>query len=198
MGRQDPAGDRQRPSSAETRTRRADEAARRVAEDPDEEARSICLRLLTMRARTRAELSDALASRDVPDDASARVLDRLSRVGLIDDVAFAASFAAAVHGSRGLAANEIKRQLRAKGVAVDLTETAVLRIDADRERETAARLVHRKATSMGNLESAVKTRRLVGMLARKGYSPAVAYQVVRDVLGEQADDAQSDDTAWLA
>lgn len=198
MGRKDPAGDGRCLPPAETRTRRADEAARRVAEDPDEEARAICLRLLTMRGRTRAELSEALASRDVPDDASARVLDRLSRVGLIDDVAFAASFTAAVHGSRGLAANEIKRQLRAKGVAVDLAETAVLGIDADRERETAARLVQRKATSMSNLEPVVKTRRLVGMLARKGYSPAVAYQVVRDVMGEQADDAQSDDTAWLA
>src|ERR1700712_208021 len=130
MGRRDSAGGRPRPSPAETRTRRADEAARRVADDPDEEARAICLRLLTMRARTRAELSDALAARDVPDDASARALDRLSRAGLVDDVAFAASFTAAVHGSRGLAANEIKPQLRAKGVDGDLAETAVLGIDA--------------------------------------------------------------------
>lgn len=158
----------------------------------------ICLRLLTMRARTRAELSDALASRQVPDEAAARVLDRLGRVGLIDDVAFATSFTTALHSTRGLAANEIKRQLRAKGVDDDLAETAVIAIDANRERETATKLVQRKAKSMGKLEPNVKTRRLVGMLARKGYSPGVAYQVVRDVLGELSDEVPSDDTAWLA
>jgi len=103
-----------------------------------------------------------------------------------------------VHSSRGLAANEIRRQLRAKGVDDDLAETAVIAIDADRERETAAKLVQRKAKSMGKLEPNVKTRRLVGMLARKGYSPGVAYQVVRDVLGELSDEVPSDDTAWLA
>lgn len=198
MGRQASAGGRPCPSPAEARSRRTDEAARRIAGDPDEEARAICLRLLTIRARTRVELSDALTSRQVPDEAAARVLDRLRRVGLIDDVAFAASFTTAVHSSRGLAANEIRRQLRAKGVDDDLAETAVIAIDADRERETAAKLVQRKAKSMGKLEPNVMTRRLVGMLARKGYSPGVAYQVVRDVLGELSDEVPSDDTAWLA
>ena len=53
----------------------------------------ICLRLLDQRARSRAELADALRRRGVPDDAATRVLDRFVEVGLIDDAALAAGFA---------------------------------------------------------------------------------------------------------
>jgi len=39
----------------------------------------LCLRLLTARARTRAELAGQLTKRGYPDDVSAAVLDRLSK-----------------------------------------------------------------------------------------------------------------------
>ena len=55
----------------------------------EEQARALCLRLLTARARTRAELSGQLAKRGYPDDVSDRVLDRLAAVGLVDDADFA-------------------------------------------------------------------------------------------------------------
>ena len=44
----------------------------------EEQARALCLRLLTARSRTRAELEGQLAKRGYPDDVSARVLDRLA------------------------------------------------------------------------------------------------------------------------
>src|SRR6202034_4898601 len=55
----------------------------------EEQARSLCLRLLTARARTRAELVAQLTKRGYPDEVSVRVLDRLADVGLIDDADFA-------------------------------------------------------------------------------------------------------------
>ena len=55
----------------------------------EEQARSLCLRLLTARARTRAELEGQLVKRGYPDDVSERVLDRLAHVGLVDDADFA-------------------------------------------------------------------------------------------------------------
>ena len=65
--------------------------------DPEVVAKAICLRLLTARARTRAELREALAARAVPEAASAKVLDRLTEVGLVDDSAFAASYVTSRH-----------------------------------------------------------------------------------------------------
>ena len=75
---------------------------------------------------------------------------------------------------------------------------AVAGLDADQEIATGRRLVERRIRSMAGLEPAVQTRRLVGMLARKGYSPSMAFQVVRDAVGAYSDDAAPDDTAWLA
>src|SRR5262249_23857501 len=68
--------------------------------DPESVARAICLRLLAQRARTRAELAQALRRRGVPDGAAGSVLDRFAEVGLIDDAALAQN-AALTHRERG-------------------------------------------------------------------------------------------------
>jgi regulatory protein len=147
--------------------------------DPESVARAICLRLLTARSRTRAELADALRARNVPDEVAKTVLDRFSDVGLINDADFARMFTAARHAERGLSAREIARQLRDKGVAAETVQEAVGGIDPAVEFETARRLVERKLRSMSALDEATRTRRLLGLLARKGYGPGIAYSAIR-------------------
>jgi regulatory protein len=148
--------------------------------DPESAARTICLRLLTARARTRAELAEALRKREVPDQAAERVLNRFVEVGLIDDAAFAADFATMRQAERGLSKREIARQLRSKGIDDEVVGEVTEQLGGDREVEVARQLVARKLRSMKSLETQVTVRRLVGMLARKGYSPSLAYRVVRD------------------
>ena len=75
----------------------------------EEQARNLCLRLLTARARTRAELEGQLAKRGYPDELSQRVLDRLAHVGLVDDVDFAEQWVR----SRRVNAGKGKRALAA-------------------------------------------------------------------------------------
>lgn len=165
--------------------------------DPDSAARTICLRLLTARSRTRAELLEALRTRDVADEVAVRVLNRFAEVGLIDDASFAETFVSTRHAERGLAKREIARQLRSKGVADHVVNRATAEICADQELEMARQLVARKMRSMSGLDPQAQVRRLVGMLARKGYTPAQAYQVVRDATDVSAAE-QDGDTAWLA
>lgn len=178
---------------SESDHRRADPEA-----DPEDVARTICLRLLTARARTRAELRDALAARGVPDSASTTVLDRLSAVGLVDDRAFADSYVVSRQRDRGLAVREISRQLRNKGVDETVITTAVEAAAGEAEAEAARQLVLRKLRSMSRLTPEARTRRLVAMLARKGYPPSMAFQVVREAVGTVSEDTAPDDTAWLA
>ncbi|MGS2805427.1 hypothetical protein [Nocardia sp. MW-W600-9] len=53
------------------------------------------------------------------------------------------------------------------------------------DEQAAADLVRRKLRSMPtDLDRAKATRRLVDMLARRGYSPAIAYPVVKAELAE--------------
>lgn len=149
--------------------------------DPESVARAICLRLLTQRARSRAELADALRKRGVPDEAAGRVLDRYVEVGLIDDAALAAGLAAAQHNERGLARRAVAVTLRRRGLAGE-TDSALATIDSDSERAKARELVARRRVALAGLPPEVQARRLVGLLARKGYPPGLSYAVVKEVL----------------
>ncbi|MEU8195501.1 recombination regulator RecX [Microbispora amethystogenes] len=150
--------------------------------DPEAVARAICLRLLTMAPKTRAQLADALRKRDVPEEAATAVLERFSEVGLIDDEAFAAAWVTSRHAGRGLARRALAQELRRRGVAEETVEDALERLDPDEETETARRLVERKLAGTRGVEPQARMRRLVGMLARKGYSPGLAFRIVREAI----------------
>jgi regulatory protein len=141
-------------------------------------ARAICLRQLTNRARSRAELAATLRKRGVPDEAATRVLDRFTEVGLIDDTALAQTLAAAQHRERGLAARAVAAKLRRRGLGDDDVDTAVSDIDADSERARATTLVRARLAALADLPVPVQQRRLAGLLARKGYSASLTWEVV--------------------
>jgi len=151
-------------------------------EDPEAVARQILLRRLTDQPRSRAELAKALAGKRVPDDVSVRLLDRFEEVGLVDDAAFARSWVESRQRGRGLARRALAHELRTKGVDSETAREALDAVDPDAERETARRLVRRKIPTLTRHERAVAQRRLIGMLARKGYPPGVARAVVDDEL----------------
>jgi regulatory protein len=150
--------------------------------DPESVARVICLRQLDQRARTRSELAAVLQRRGVPDDAARAVLDRLTDVGLIDDGELAANYALAQHRERGLAGRAVAMKLRQRGLDEPVVQAAVGQIDAESEADAARALVARKLRSLRGLDPPTQARRLVGLLARRGYPPGLAHQIVRDAL----------------
>ncbi|WP_097870543.1 recombination regulator RecX [Streptomyces sp. rh34] len=158
--------------------------------DPVEQARNICLRLLTGTPRTRKQLADALRKREIPDEAAEEVLARFEDVGLIDDAAFAGAWVESRHHGRGLARRALVRELRTKGVESAVIDEAVGRLDPDQEEETARELVARKLRSTRGLDRDKRLRRLAGMLARKGYGEGMALRVVRQALEEEGEDTE--------
>jgi regulatory protein len=161
--------------------------------DPESVARTILLDQLTGRARSRRELADKLAQKNVPDDVATRLLDRFEEVGLVDDGAFARTWISQRGaGNRGLARRALAQELRRKGVDDETAREALDEIDPDDEEAAARALVRRKLRSMRGLDPQVATRRLVGMLARKGYAGGLAYAVVRDELALDDDPAAGD------
>jgi regulatory protein len=129
-------------------------------------------------------LSALLARRGVPDDAATSVLDRFAEIGLIDDVALADSFAASAHHERGLSRRAVATKLRQRGIDEPVVQAAVDQIDADSELAAAHALALHRLRALGGLEPAVQARRIVGLLARRGYSPGLAYRVVKDVIAD--------------
>ncbi len=159
-----------------------DEVDRGPEPDPESVARKILLDQLTGQARSRAELRSKLAARNVPDDVAETLLDRFEEVGLVDDAAFARAWVESRQAGRGLAPRALREELRCKGVAeADIVE-ALAGVDTATQEEAARVLVRRKLRSMRGLEPTVATRRLVGMLGRKGYPSGLVFAVVRDEL----------------
>ncbi|WP_030992743.1 recombination regulator RecX [Streptomyces sp. NRRL S-1813] len=155
---------------------------------PEEQARAICLRLLTGNPRTRKQLGDALRQRGIPEEAAEEVLSRFEEVGLIDDAAFADAWVESRHHGRGLARRALARELRTKGVDSALIDVAVGRLDSEQEESTARELVDRKLRSTRGLDREKRLRRLAGMLARKGYAEGLALRVVKQTLEEEGED----------
>jgi len=161
--------------------------------DPESVARKILLDALTGQARSRKELRDKLARRDVPADLAERLLDRFTEVGLVDDEAFARSWVESRQRSRGLARRALAQELRRKGVDDETTRTALDDLDPADEEAAARALVRKKLRSLRGVDRTTATRRLAGLLARKGYPAAMAFAVVREELGAADDDEPSYD-----
>ena len=156
--------------------------------DPTEVAREICLRQLAVRPRTRAELDAALRQRGIPEHVAAAVLDRYDEVGRIDDAAFARAWVTSRHHGRGLARRALAHELRQRGVDAEAAGAALAGLDDSTEAATARALVDRKLrTVRGEPEQIF--RRLVGMLARKGYPAGLAIRAVKDALAAQSAEA---------
>jgi regulatory protein len=150
--------------------------------NPESVARAIVLRKLTAAPRTRAQLADDLRRRAVPDDVATKVLDRFTEVGLVDDRAFADLWVRSRQAQRGLSRRALAHELRNKGVADELVADALAGVGDDDERVAAEELVARRLPSLARFDREVQLRRLVGMLARKGYSGGLAMQVVQAAL----------------
>jgi regulatory protein len=160
----------------------ADQRAPEPPEDPVQHAKDICLRLLTARPRTKVELAQALARKGVEEDVATGVLERLDQVGLIDDAAFADVWVRSRHNLQGLSRRALAMELRRKGVDDESAEEALSTVDPDAEEERARQLVRKRLRSLTSDDETAKIRKLVGMLARKGYAQGLAYRVVKDEL----------------
>lgn len=139
--------------------------------------------------RTAHQIKDRLMSRGAPEEVAEAVVDRLAELGYVNDEQFAESWVRSRQRSRGLAKGAIKRELITKGIDKETADAAVEDVADEDEYERAKTLALKKVKSMRGLDKQVATRRLVGMLGRKGYPPGIAFAVVKDVLSIDSDEA---------
>ena len=157
--------------------------------DPTSQARDICLRQLTTGPRTAAQLAAAMTGRGIGEDVVADVLVRFTEVGLIDDAAFAAAWVESRHAGRGLARRALAQELRHRGVAAEHVAVAVAELEPEREIATARAPAERRLAASRGQDPAVRFRRTAAVLARKGYSPALTYRVIREALEAEGTEA---------
>ncbi|SEE56124.1 regulatory protein [Arthrobacter alpinus] len=160
--------------------------------NPASVARAIVLRQLTHSPKSRFQLSQKLAERHIPEDVAEAVLDRFEAVKLIDDAEFAQMWVRSRSLHKSLARGALKRELAEKGIDPHLAQDALDQVDDDTERRQAKDFVRKKLRGSIDLSERSErdkyTRRWVAMLARKGFNPGTAFEVVAQVIDEYLED----------
>jgi regulatory protein len=145
-------------------------------------AHAAALRLLTTRARTRAELRQRLEQRGFEAAAVAETLERLERVGLVDDAALAGAVAEG-RAERGLDAPAIAAELRDRGVDPAVAERAAqAAVPAEDRADRCRQVAKARLAQLAGLPTSTQLRRLASYLARRGYPPDLAETVARDLI----------------
>jgi regulatory protein len=140
------------------------------------------LGLLAVRPRSRRELEQRLRQAGFEDADVADVLGRLEGVGLVDDQAFARDLAAHAFGDRRSGARAVRDALASKGVTAATTAAVIEEFGGDEEGR-ALELARSRAARLDGVPREKAYARLVGLLARRGYTPGVARHAARVALG---------------
>jgi regulatory protein len=150
-------------------------------------AKQVLLRRLSHAPRTRKELAKDLKDKDISDEVANVALDRFEEVGLINDQALASNYVSSQHERKGLGKNALRQQLRAKGVSDDVALEAISQISDDQEFQAAFALACKKIRSLQRDDAKTQLRKIVGVLARKGYPSNLAFRVAKEVITDLPD-----------
>jgi regulatory protein len=141
------------------------------------------LRALARRAFARADLARRLVKKGHPAAAVAVALDRLAARGLLDDLAFARSFAE-TRTARGRGPARIRRDLLAMGVGDAVVRAAVAESwsSDDDVAERALALARSRAPRLAGLPRQAQRRRLLAFLTRRGFTGVAAGRAITQVV----------------
>lgn len=157
------------------------------AEEAKAAVRKRALGLLDARGRSRHELRGRLIDAEFDPVVVDDVLDDLAAVNLIDDATFAREWVRQRHARRGKSSRVLDQELREKGVADSVRAEALEQIDASDEEATAQALAEKKARTIRDVpvdraDSDKALRRIVGVLARRGFPQGMSLRIARQAL----------------
>lgn len=172
-------------------------AARAAEEaDPYTRAKTIVYNQLAYSAKTRGQLRKKLQAEGFDAELIEPLLDKFEAAKLIDDAEYAQTFVAQKSRTKKLSRAALRRELAERGVRGEEAENALAQRTDEQEREDAAELVRKKLRPGMDLSDRAEkdrvTRRLLGMLARRGYSSSVSMSVIREELAAYG----ADDELW--
>lgn len=162
-------------------------SATKTSVDPAERAREIAIRLLTHSPRSAAQLREGLLKREVEPEVVEEVIERYQEVGLLDDPELAATIARTRHRERGKSRRAVRQELQRKGFEAHDIDAALEQISDEDEHDVARELALKRWSQLEGVDRDKRVRRVVGMLGRRGYSPSLAFALVREC--EDADNS---------
>lgn len=155
--------------------------------DHDEVGRAVDVgaRFLAVRPRSVDEVRRKLAEKDVPSPVIDLAIERLTDIGYLDDVAFAAFWVRERLSSKPISPRALRYELRQKGVASDIIDEVLVDLDAAEAAYDAAQAGVRRLRGSTLREFREK---LIGALARRGFGYSDAKVAVQRVIDELPED----------
>ncbi len=141
------------------------------------------LRSLEARSYARGDLARRLVRKGHPRVAVDCAMERAQALGLLDDAAFARGYVE-TRSTRGRGPVRLTRDLMAMGVERSVIDGAIASHwpDGLEGAELPLALVRRRAAQLAGLPPAVRRRRLLAFLARRGYSGRTVSAVVAEAV----------------
>ncbi len=158
--------------------------APRPLDEQRADAERLSMRALGRKGVSESEMRTLLLQQDLDPDVVEHEIARLTRVGLLDDVALATDLVDRLHARKGLGRQGVVTELRRRGIDQAAIDTALDEAadDEDDEFLRAQELADKRAQQMRGLDRATAERRLSGFLMRKGYSSGVVRIAVERAL----------------
>ncbi len=160
--------------------------------------RAKALRLLDQRMRSRKELVERLeAVEEFPTSMIEEVVDDLTRSGLVNDELFASEWVRQRFASRGKSKMVLNRELQEKGIDASLRVVALEQITHNAEEEVARKLAAKKAATIKSVAPDFNSkqkdlRKVVGVLARRGFPSELSMNIARDQLEDRYRELEED------
>ncbi|MFO0658836.1 MAG: regulatory protein RecX [Polyangiaceae bacterium] len=142
--------------------------------------------MLTARSRARRELAMALRRTGEPSEAIEPALERLDRLGYLDDAAFARAYVRSKVATAGAGKGKIRGDLLRKGVSKPIADAAIEEVFDEQEvveEDVVIALAQKRLKSLSGLDRETQRRRLYGFLARRGFGADDVMRAVRAVIG---------------
>jgi len=156
-----------------------DDIARLCKQDEAERAYERALNFLSYRPRSEAEVRRNLRRKNVEDEVAEVVVERLTRVGLLDDREFARYWIDNRLQFKPRGARALRHELRQKGVPSSIIDDALVGFD---EEAAARKAAEARVRRLAHLDPDDFRRRLSAYLARRGFFYSVIAPIVEDML----------------
>lgn len=151
----------------------------RAKTPPKEPALPYAVKLLSTRAYSVKKLRDKLYNRGYHRDEIEEALGKLSAKNLIDDERYAEGFLRTRLEIRPRGKTALVRDLLSRGVDLSTAKHAVDHaVGKEDELKLALELLRRKARQYSDLDDDTRKRRLVALLARRGFKPDTIHKAL--------------------
>ena len=156
------------------------------------------MRYLSYRPRSQSEVIQYLRKKDFPEPAIDAALERLARIGLLDDKAFAEYWISNREQFKPRGRYALRHELRQKGVASGIIDGLLEELD---ETENAYRAAQQRLPRWDRLDPEATQRKLSAYLKRRGFGYDVIHEVWTRIQAERVADEldaeeSEDATIW--